>query len=85
MPAAGGWLRTRPGVHIPIVGARKLEQFKDNLGCLDVKLSAEQLRHLDEVSRVSLGFPHDFLGDPTIRDRLHGGTFEHIDKHRRAT
>ena len=78
------WLRTRPGVQIPIVGARKLEQFKDNLACLDVALSEEALRRLDEVSRVSLGFPHDFLADPRIRDRLHGGTFGQIDDHRRG-
>jgi aryl-alcohol dehydrogenase-like predicted oxidoreductase len=73
------WLRTRPGIQIPLVGARKLEQFRENLGSLEVRLSAEQLRRLDEVSRVPLGFPHDFLGDPRIRERLHGGTRDLID------
>lgn len=78
------WLRTRPGVVIPIVGARKLEQFADNLGCLGVTLAAEHLQKLDDASRVPLGFPHDFLGDPVIRERLHGGTWDNIDKHRSA-
>jgi hypothetical protein len=34
------------------------------------------------VSRIDLGFPHDFLGNPAIRERLHGGTFDRIDRHR---
>ncbi len=37
---------------------------------------------LDEVSRVTLGFPHDFLAHPAIRGRLHGDTYEQIDMHR---
>jgi aryl-alcohol dehydrogenase-like predicted oxidoreductase len=76
------WLRAQPGVQIPIVGARNLEQLKDNLRCLSVRLSEEQLHRLDEASRVPLGFPHDFLTDPAIRDRLHGGTYDQIDVHR---
>lgn len=32
------WLRQRPVPVIPIVGAKRLEQFKDNLACLDLKL-----------------------------------------------
>jgi aryl-alcohol dehydrogenase-like predicted oxidoreductase len=76
------WLRAQPGVQIPILGARKLEQLKDNLGCLSVQLKAGQLHLLDEVSRVMLGFPHDFLADPAIRGRLHGDTYGQIDIHR---
>ena len=33
------------------------------LGCLDFTLSGEHLKVLDEVSRIELGFPHDFLAD----------------------
>jgi aryl-alcohol dehydrogenase-like predicted oxidoreductase len=76
------WLRTRPGVQIPILGARKLEHLEDDLGCLAVRLNEGQLHLLDEVSRVKLGFPHDFLADPEIRGRLHGGTYEQTDVHR---
>jgi aryl-alcohol dehydrogenase-like predicted oxidoreductase len=53
------WLRARYGV-IPILGARKLSQFQDNLACLDWKLDSEQLEKLDDVSKIELGFPHDF-------------------------
>jgi aryl-alcohol dehydrogenase-like predicted oxidoreductase len=72
------WLRSR-GV-IPILGARKLSQFQDNLACLDVTLGANHLRRLDEVSAVSLGYPADFLRRPGVHDFLHGGTWDRIDR-----
>ncbi|MBD2595401.1 aldo/keto reductase [Nostoc spongiaeforme FACHB-130] len=74
------WLRAQSGVMIPIVGARKLSQFQDNLACLDITLSPEHLQRLNKVSQIELGFPHDFL--QLIRDRLFGGTFNAIDNHR---
>lgn len=76
------WLRAQSGVVIPIIGARKLSQFQDNLASLDVTLSPEHLQRLNEVSQIELGFPHDFLQNDTIRDRLFGGTFSVIDNHR---
>jgi aryl-alcohol dehydrogenase-like predicted oxidoreductase len=76
------WLRAQPGVIVPIIGARKLSQFKDNLACLDVTLTAEHLQRLNEVSQIELGFPHDFLSNDVIRDRLYGGTFSSIDNQR---
>jgi len=75
------WLRAQSGVMIPIVGARKLSQFQDNLACLDITLSPEHLQRLHEVSQIELGFPHDFLQSDMIRDRLFGGTFSAIDNH----
>jgi aryl-alcohol dehydrogenase-like predicted oxidoreductase len=77
-----GWLRTCPGSIVPILGARRLSQIRDNLGCLDVTLSEEQLRRLDEASRIELGFPHDFYADPVRRDRLFGGLYSRIADHR---
>ncbi len=76
------WLRAQSGAIIPIIGARKLTQFQDNLASLDVTLSPEHLQRLNEVSQIELGFPHDFLHSDTIRDRLFGGTFNAIDNHR---
>lgn len=77
------WVRQRPqGVCIPILGATKAEQMKDNLGALDVALSAEQLERLDEVSRVDLGFPLAFLDQ--VRQIVYGNTFPLIDDHRRG-
>ncbi len=43
------WLRDRPGVVAPIVGARTLDQLDDALGSLDVTLDADTNRRLDEI------------------------------------
>src|ERR1700738_357483 len=43
------WLRYRPVPVIPIIGARKLSQFEDNLASLDLTLSPDQLKTLDEA------------------------------------
>ncbi len=75
------WLRAQSGVIIPIIGARKVSQIQDNLACVDINLSLEHLQRLNEISQVELGFPHDFLQNDVIRDRLFGGTFNLIDNH----
>jgi aryl-alcohol dehydrogenase-like predicted oxidoreductase len=76
------WLLKRPGSIVPILGARRLDQIRDNLSCLEATLPEESLRQLDEVSRVDLGFPHDFYADPVRRDRLFGGLYSRIMDHR---
>ena len=48
---------------IPIVGARTEVQVKDNLGCLDFELTRDQLKRLDEKSKIQLGFPHDIISE----------------------
>lgn len=76
------WLRVKGDVIIPIIGSRKVSQIEENLACLKISLSKEQMQRLDEVSQIELGFPHDFLSNEVIRDRLFGGTFSEIDNHR---
>ena len=49
--------RRGPGVASTIIGARTMEQLDDNLGALDVKLTAEQIAALDKLSTPTLGFP----------------------------
>ncbi len=77
------WMRHRSGTVIPLVGARNLDQLRDNLGALDVQLDATHLQRLDEVSKVDLGFPHDFLANDNIRDLISGGTFDQLERPRR--
>jgi aryl-alcohol dehydrogenase-like predicted oxidoreductase len=72
------WLCHRDQPVIPIVGARKLSQFQDNLACLEVKLSADQLAKLDEASRIELGFPHDFFNRERVRAIVYGGMRDQI-------
>jgi aryl-alcohol dehydrogenase-like predicted oxidoreductase len=68
---------------IPILGARKADQLKDNLGALDLKLSTDHLAQLSEVSKIELGFPHEFLTSDGVLEVVFGGTYNLIDNHRR--
>jgi diketogulonate reductase-like aldo/keto reductase len=68
---------------VPILGARTEEQLRDNLGALEVKLSDAHLARLHEVSRIELGFPHEFLAAEGVRDTISGGTWKQVDNHRR--
>lgn len=51
------WVRSRAGVSSTLVGARRVDQLKANLDSLDVMLSPEQVKTLDDVSRPKLNFP----------------------------
>ena len=54
------WVRQQPKAQmIPILGARTVKQLKDNLGVLDWKLTEEQWKSLDDVSKIELGFRTD--------------------------
>ncbi|MFI1680487.1 aldo/keto reductase [Streptomyces sp. NPDC020607] len=66
------WPLRSPGVTAPIIGARTPAQLKDNLGALDVDLTASQLSRLEEAGAIDLGFPHDFLAGARGR-RLNSG------------
>jgi aryl-alcohol dehydrogenase-like predicted oxidoreductase len=72
------WLRYRPVPVIPIIGARKLSQLQDNLASFDLALSVDQLRTLDEASRIELGFPHDFYAKELVRTFVYGGLRDQI-------
>ncbi len=73
------WLRHRKLPVIPIVGARRLDQLETNVAIVDLKLSAEEVRALDEASQIELGFPHDFLDKPMVKTFTHGGVRDLID------
>jgi aryl-alcohol dehydrogenase-like predicted oxidoreductase len=73
------WLLQRPANVVPILGATKEEQLADNLGALDLRLEAEALARLDEVSRVEPGFPHDFLRFPAMREAIYGDGWQDVD------
>lgn len=68
------WLLQKPGVVSPVLGARTVTHLEDNLSCLDFVLTPEQMQHLDKVSQIELGFPHDFLARDAIKQAIGGGT-----------
>jgi aryl-alcohol dehydrogenase-like predicted oxidoreductase len=76
------WIRQRggSGVMIPIIAGRTGLQVKDNIGCLEFALTGEQMDRLDKLSAISLGFPHDFLNIPMIRELVHGKTGDLVDR-----
>jgi diketogulonate reductase-like aldo/keto reductase len=63
---------------IPIIGARKLSQFQDNLASLDLTLSGDQLKTLDDASRIELGFPYDMYAKEMARAFCYGGLRDRI-------
>ena len=51
------WLLTGPVVTSVILGARRLDQLRDNLAAVDLKLSGEEITRLDEVSAIPPDYP----------------------------
>jgi aryl-alcohol dehydrogenase-like predicted oxidoreductase len=72
------WLRYRSVPVIPIIGVRKLSQFEDNLASFDLALSADQVKTLDEASRIELGFPHELYEKAMVRAIRYGGMRDRI-------
>jgi aryl-alcohol dehydrogenase-like predicted oxidoreductase len=65
------WVQQQPGVSSTIIGARTLEQLDQNLGALDLQLTAASIAKLDQLSAPELNFPAGFMANaPSF---MHGG------------
>ncbi len=73
------WLLSKSTVTSVLLGASKLEQLENNLGSLNTPLSPDQIKRLDAISRVDMGFPHEHLANPMIKQMIFGG----VEVHRR--
>lgn len=51
------WVMHQPGVTSTIIGAKTLDQLQQNLAAGELRLSAEELRTLDEVSQLPGEYP----------------------------
>lgn len=60
------WVQGRSGVASTIIGARTMQQLEDNLGALDVKLSAAHLEKLETLTKPKLNFPADFISNAPV-------------------
>ncbi|KYF93782.1 hypothetical protein BE17_07195 [Sorangium cellulosum] len=64
---------------LPVIGPRTRAQLDDNLAAAALRLTDDQLRRLDEVSAVRLGYPHELLASPTQRANITGSRWDQID------
>jgi aryl-alcohol dehydrogenase-like predicted oxidoreductase len=62
------WLLHQPAVTSVIIGANSMEQLEDNLKSVDVRLEGEELKKIDEVSKLPEEYPGWMLSW-TGRDR----------------
>src|ERR1700677_864477 len=51
------WLLAKPVVTSIIIGAKRLDQLEDNIAAVDLKLTADELKQLDEVSALPPEYP----------------------------
>jgi len=72
------WLRYRTVPVVPIIGARKLSQLKDNLASGDLELSPNQLKTLDEASHIELSFPYSMYAKDLVRGFVYAGMRDRI-------
>ncbi|HEX7741818.1 MAG TPA: aldo/keto reductase, partial [Sphingobium sp.] len=52
------WVLAKPFVTSVIIGARTIEQLDDNLEATKLKLSADEIGKLDELSAIAEDYPH---------------------------
>jgi aryl-alcohol dehydrogenase-like predicted oxidoreductase len=67
------WLMTKPTVASVLIGANQLTQLEDNLAAVDLKLSADAVKRLDEMSAPHIPYPNWFINrtqDPTAMTGL---------------
>ena len=75
---AVAWTRQRGPRILPIVGARTLAQVQDLIGSAELDLSEEHMSRLNQKSRVSMGFPREFL-ESEARNVVYGDTLSRIE------
>lgn len=51
------WVRQQPGITSTIIGAKRVDQLKDNIQSTEVALTADELKKIDEVSALTKEYP----------------------------
>jgi aryl-alcohol dehydrogenase-like predicted oxidoreductase len=72
------WLRAQ-GKVVPILGARRVAHLEENLAALDITLSAEHLRTLNETSAPTLNYPAPMHGAQRAMLQFAGATVDGED------
>ncbi|RDB07740.1 aldo/keto reductase [Runella aurantiaca] len=76
------WARQRVSNVMPVIGARRVEQLQDSLKSLDSTIPGEMMHRLNELSKIELGFPHDFLSSEGVKQSAFAGMYDQIINHR---
>jgi aryl-alcohol dehydrogenase-like predicted oxidoreductase len=74
------WLLSKRAVTSVLIGANKLAQLEDNLGSVNVQLSAEELRELNEMTAPTPVYPNWFSArvvDVPVKEALAAGPTGH--------
>ena len=69
------WLLAKPHVATVLLGASKMHQLEDNLGAATLRLSADEVARLDELTQPRLPYPNWFIagtGDAAVQAALAG-------------
>jgi aryl-alcohol dehydrogenase-like predicted oxidoreductase len=74
------WTMSKDFSCIPIVGATKVDQLKDNVKTIDVILSPMHIQKLDDASKIELGFPGDFFNEDAVKNNSFGGFYDRVEK-----
>jgi hypothetical protein len=54
--------------------------LEDNLKTIDVALGDEQMKRLDTVSAIELGFPGEFFREEGVKTNTFGGFYDKVEK-----
>jgi aryl-alcohol dehydrogenase-like predicted oxidoreductase len=73
------WTKQRNQVVIPIVGATRVSQIEDSLKSTEFVIPELMMKRLDEVSKITMGYPHDFLNSDMQKGSSFGGTYDQIE------
>lgn len=65
------WVLNKQKSFVPIIGARTLEQLKDNLGVINSNYSQEVIDELTELSKIDMGFPFNFLNGARTKEVMY--------------
>ncbi|MDT0443456.1 aldo/keto reductase [Streptomyces johnsoniae] len=67
------WVAAQPAVTAVILGARTIEQLKDNLGASGLVLSGEEAEQLGTASQPSVDYPYGGMALRQRRRKIEGG------------
>jgi hypothetical protein len=73
---SNAWLLAKPVVTSVIIGAKRLDQLQDNLAAVELTLTPDELRQLDDVSALPLSIQGGCcrFREPTVWDQLIAGS-----------